>query len=87
MTMASMIVIRSPLLVHIKSDGRQRANIAAPSTKNGKPEVKVARVASRRLLSFVFSKSSFVLSEAKDDNSDGDKVVDGNGQRAKGDDR
>jgi len=58
-TKASIIVIRFPLFVHIKRDGRYRAKSAAPNTKNGKPDVSVERILSSRFLPIF---SCFLLS-------------------------
>mmetsp|Transcript_12763 Transcript_12763/g.29842 ORF Transcript_12763/g.29842 Transcript_12763/m.29842 type:complete len:209 (-) Transcript_12763:148-774(-) len=58
MTRASIRVMRSPLFVQRKRDGRKRASIAPPNTKNGKPDVKVARIVSSRLLPTSISCSS-----------------------------
>lgn len=49
MTLASMIVIRSPLLVHSNVDGLSKAMMEEPKTKKGKAEVNDARTWSSRL--------------------------------------
>ena len=75
MTSANMRVMRSPLLVHNNRDGLQSAKIAPPRTKNGKPEVRVASVASRRLLlSLSGDTSSLALSDADNEVVDKDEV-------------
>jgi hypothetical protein len=70
MTLASIVDIKEPRLVHIRADGFKSPKMADPKTKKGKADVKVERRVSKLLI--LFSLLEAVLARLEEEGRLGD---------------